>query len=712
MDKFEKLINKTIDGRYRIQNVVGVGGMAYVLRAEDLALKRTVAIKILNDEFRSDQEAVKRFVNESKAVSILDQENIVKIFDVAIHEDLKYIVMEYIDGITLKDYLNKKGALGWKEAIHYTLQILAGLEHAHDKGIIHRDVKPQNIMLLRDGKIKITDFGIAKLPNNEPITMTDKAIGTVNYISPEQASGGKVDAYSDIYSVGVMLYEMVCGRLPFVADSPVAVAMMQVSHEPTAPRELMPDIPIGLEQIILKAMSKTPDDRFSSAGAMIKALEYFKANPNIIFTEKPHERSDPKTAAPSPADTAVKTGKKRSGRSMLPIISGVTLAFFIVAIASVVILVTKVFNVDADDIHSNGSDYNFSFLDKILAGGETEAGHEIIVPDLTGQIYDDALKEQLLQQNFRVLNVKYITFDELPKNQIVKQDPEPNAVRMLNANAKYYDLSITVNKGADEIEMPDLTLTAFNSAKTDLTNLGFNRLNIIREDEFSDTVTEGFVIRTEPAPDELVDVAKNTKITLYVSKGQKVKTTTVPLVAQLSVDDAKKAILNSNLSLGSVTYVISDLPVGTVVKASKDAYTVVPEKITKIDLFVSAGNGMPVPQPKNDAEQDDDLDPSHPSADAEGGQQEQGEPDRQAITPDDIGAGTVSEPIQGNQDGVTGQDGTPEEQPQPVVPPSGPSRENPSGEDPAGEDPAGQRSENTHNADVDGASDHGLDLAP
>ena len=193
-------------------------------------------------------------------------------------------IMEFVDGITLKDYIDKVGALGWKEAVHYVRQILNALSHAHEKGIVHRDIKPQNIMLLRDGTVKVTDFGIAKTPTSESLTMTDKAIGTVNYISPEQASGGKVDEKSDLYSVGVMLYEMLTGKLPFVAESPVAVAMMQVSEEPRSPRELNSQIPIGLEQIVIKSMSKDPSARFSSAASMEKALEYFLNNPSVVFS--------------------------------------------------------------------------------------------------------------------------------------------------------------------------------------------------------------------------------------------------------------------------------------------------------------------------------------------------------------------------------------------------------------------------------------------
>ena len=279
----DKYTGKRLDGRYEIQELIGVGGMAMVYKAYDTVDDTTVAIKILKDEFLGNSEFIRRFKNESKAIAVLSHPNIVKVNDVSFGDKIQYIVMEYIDGITLKEYIGHQHNIPWKEAVHFTVQILQALQHAHEKGIVHRDMKPQNIMLLQDGSIKVTDFGIARFSDNETRTMTDKAIGSVHYIAPEQARGDNTDGKADIYSVGVMLYEMLTGKLPFEADSAVSVAIMQMQNEPTPLREINDKIPEGIEEITLKAMRKDPNQRYGSAGEMLEAIEIFRRNPSVRF---------------------------------------------------------------------------------------------------------------------------------------------------------------------------------------------------------------------------------------------------------------------------------------------------------------------------------------------------------------------------------------------------------------------------------------------
>ena len=268
----DNLIGRRLDGRYLIQSLVGVGGMANVYRGVDEKTGNAIAVKVLKEEFLDNEELVRRFKNESKAISILSHPNIVKVYDVSVTDRLQYIVMEYVDGITLKEYLKQRGgALTWKETVYFATQVLGALQHAHAKGIIHRDVKPQNIMLLADGSIKMMDFGIARFSRAQSQTVSDKAIGSVHYISPEQAKGDRTDARTDIYSVGVMLYEMLSGRLPFDGDGAVSIAIMQISDKPKPLAQVAPNVPEGLRQITEKAMEKDPAKRYQSAQEMLDA---------------------------------------------------------------------------------------------------------------------------------------------------------------------------------------------------------------------------------------------------------------------------------------------------------------------------------------------------------------------------------------------------------------------------------------------------------
>lgn len=265
----DNYVGKRLDGRYEIQEIIGVGGMSVVYKAYDNVDDRIVAVKILKEEFLNNDDFKRRFKNESKAIALLSHENIVKVYDVNFGEKLQYIVMEYIDGITLKEFINKQGSITWNDALFFMTQILRAVQHAHDKGIVHRDIKPQNIILLPNGNLKVTDFGIARFSRSDTKTLTEQAIGSVHYISPEQAKGEYTDEKADIYSIGVVLYEMLSGKVPFEADSAVSVALMQVNSNAEELRKINPDIPLGLEQICFHAMQKNPADRYQSATEML-----------------------------------------------------------------------------------------------------------------------------------------------------------------------------------------------------------------------------------------------------------------------------------------------------------------------------------------------------------------------------------------------------------------------------------------------------------
>ena len=619
-NSYDKLINRIIDKRYKIENVVGVGGMAYVLKAQDITTGRDVAVKILSDEYRDDERAVKRFINESKTVSMLDHENIVKILDVVIGDEMKYIVMEFIDGITLKDYIDRIGTLSWKEAVYYTKQILRALSHAHEKQVIHRDIKPQNIMLLSDGTVKVTDFGIAKIPNAESITMTDKAIGTVNYISPEQASGSDVDFRTDIYSTGVMLYEMVTGRLPFIADSPVAVAMMQVSNEPIAPREINAQIPVGLEQIILKAMRKSPDDRFAGASAMLKALDYFTENPDVVFAggSSAVGTGGEKVKKPVYEDEEKKKARMkkyvRGSRSMFPIVAGVAASFALVGVIFVIVWVLPFFKGAAQtggegsaiDVIENGFS---TAVDRILGvEGSGAEDKKVTVGSFVGRKYDESLVTEMESLGFSADTVNYVRNAKFGANEVVRQEPEEGAVRLKSDDGRLIPVTLYVNIGKEEMEMPDCTLQFVTDAKKiirsdvnalTVTELPADAIQVV--EEYHDSYPAEYVIRTEPAAGSVVQLSGETHFTLYVSKGQKISNTVVPELEGLKLAEAKQKILSAKLALGKIYHEESAaVGAGLVMKASHAPGETVAQGITAIDLWVSIGSSEPIvaePQP-------------------------------------------------------------------------------------------------------------------
>lgn len=552
MENYEKYVGTIFDGRYRIQRIIGLGGMAVVFEAEDLLMHRTVAVKMLKEGVGDDATSVKRFINESKAVSMLSHPNIVSIYDVSVREDLKYIVMEHIRGITLKNYMSRKGKLPVREAVSFTEQILRALDHAHSKGIIHRDIKPQNIMLLKNGMIKVADFGIAKLPSAETVTVTDKAIGTVYYISPEQASGKPIDPRSDLYSVGVMLYEMVTGTLPFSADSPVSVALMQIHNTPRPPRALCPELPLGLQQIILRAMEKDPDRRYQSAREMLRHIVALKNNPDTIFNlsgaQKEEEEEDP-----------MPMRKRKEKATMLPIITGVLTAFLLV-----------------------GAVTGFYIMSRVIKAQKADAAQTIKVENFVGQVYNEEMQASMPAEYH--VTVEYRYDEDSEPDTVLEQNPKPGEQRNVIAGKQYCELTLTLSRGAQSFALENYAILDARMVSLEMERLG---LKSTVTEEYNDTVLEGYVIRTEPAAGETV--TSGDMITLVVSKGQKVEYVSVPDFRGMARADALRLLYSTPLSLGKVTYVKSELEEGSVVSQSRPVGTQVPSGAT-IDFEVSAGS--------------------------------------------------------------------------------------------------------------------------
>lgn len=551
----DKYVGKRLDGRYEIKEVIGVGGMAYVYKAYDSIDDRTVAVKILRDEYLANEEFTRRFKNESKAIAILSHPNIVKVYDVSFGERLQYIVMEYIDGITLKEYIEQQQDIKWKEAVHFTVQILRALQHAHDKGIVHRDIKPQNIMLLPDGTIKVTDFGIARFSRNEirATSATDKAIGSVHYISPEQARGDITDEKADIYSTGVMLYEMLTGRLPFEADSAVSVAIMQLQSEPKLPREINPSIPEGLEEITIKAMQKDPAKRYQSAAEMLYDIDEFKRNPSIHFEYKYFVDETPtrfveaitkvkgETAleeTPEEVDELAEEGaeEEKKGPPVLPILAAIAGAFVVVGLIFVAII--------------------FIF-------GLVDPGKENIeVENFVGKTLEEVTNNEEYAKLYKFNPPEQEYSNEYDKGVICKQNPKPGTSKKIKV-----EITLTVSMGKRTVQIPEVQENEHKDVVVSrITAAGFvPQLTQMT----SDTVAKDRVVKTVPAfPDQ---AEEGSVVVIYVSTGEEEpEPISVPNVINLGLEDAKTQLRNAGFIVNdpAVKYVNDKSPKGTVLQQS------------------------------------------------------------------------------------------------------------------------------------------------
>ena len=530
----DKYTGKRLDARYEIQELIGVGGMAIVYRAYDIVDNKTVAIKILKDEFLGNKEFIRRFKNESKAISVLSHPNIVKVYDVSFGTKIQYIVMEYIDGITLKEFISQKKSVDWKDAIYFVIQILSALNHAHSKGVIHRDIKPQNIMLLEDGTIKVTDFGIARFSRNETQTMTDRAIGSVHYISPEQAKGSVIDEKADIYSVGVMMYEMLTGKLPFEADNAVSVAIMQMQAKPKSLREINPDIPIGLEQITLHSMEKNPVNRYHSAEDMMSDLEKVQNDPSTHFDYKYFIDNSPTKYMDSVGksknsnygddynykDNNEEKEKTQKSKSKV-IISGIAIGVMIFALI-------------------------FVFFTMFKSCGNSLA-KDVDVPNFIGMKLSDVQNNPEYKFVWKVESVYDSTKSE---GIIIDQDPSPNSKKVKEGST----ITLKVNSSGVLVTVPPLNGLTEDVAKSKLANVGLKSevLMIV-----NDSVDAGIVCDSDPK--EGSRVTSESTVKLYISKGKSDETVVIPDVLNKTLSTAKNEITSAGLKVSeNIIYEESD----------------------------------------------------------------------------------------------------------------------------------------------------------
>lgn len=555
MENNDKYIGTLLDDRYEILQVIGEGGMAIVYRALDHRLNRDVAVKIMRDEMAADEEFRRRFCTESHAVAMLSHPNIVAVYDVSHNDNVEYIVMELVDGITLKQYIERKGVVAWKEVVHFTKQISKALAHAHERGIIHRDIKPQNIMLLRDGTIKVGDFGIAAL-ENEVYENNGEAIGSIHYIAPEQARGECPDARSDIYSLGVMMYEMLTGGLPFTGNTLGEIAVQHMNAKPVPPHEKNPEIPLELERITLKAMSAELSERYQSANELLSDLEAFIHTPVTIDGESAdYENPDVKPVRSSTELSRERYRLRRRRSDVVSFMSG-TFGLLVLAVALFAFL------------------WNF-WLKDVFSPAE-----RIALPNFEGSNYESIINNTELSSMYK-FNVIYISDDSVEPGIVISQSPAAGRSMMVTPSGIEVDL--TVNAGVSLTSVPDVLNTDYRDAMRNLRAAGFN---VEIENAASDSYTKDYVIATSPVAGEQLSSGSTVYIT--VSAGPEIQYVSMPNLVGSTEDSAISRIESSNLSYGGSDRVVSDYEAGTVIDQSISSSESVAEH-TKVYLTVSSG---------------------------------------------------------------------------------------------------------------------------
>ena len=598
----DQYIGKMLDNRYEILERIGTGGMAVVYKAKCHRLNRMVAVKILKADLAQDEDFRRRFNAESQAVAQLSHPNIVSVYDVSRGGDTEYIVMELIDGITLKQYMEKRGQLNWRESLHFITQIMRGLSHAHSRGIVHRDIKPQNIMVLRDGSVKVADFGIACLENSAQ-TLTQEALGSVHYISPEQARGDRTDARSDIYSAGVVLYEMLTGRLPFEGDSAVSVAIQHLSSIPLAPREINPDIPEQLELICMKAMASDIDRRYASADDMIADLEAFRKNPGVsldfeledLRPEEEDEPTRPIRISPSHgAASAVQQQYKappahgrehrrdydddepRGGKKQTVLL--VIVGILAVALAAVL-------------------------FRSVLGSIEPPVSEQYVVPSVLGCTVEEAREKDGVKDIFTITVKEDPVYSDYPIGSIARQDPAEGEYR----KGDNCVITVWLSAGEETGEMPYVLNKTVQEAKADMRNL-IEKYDLViddTEEQFSEDVTERYIISSDPEFGE--PLRKGQTVKLVVSKGPELKDVPVSNFVGMIYGDSKTTELLQKSKLtctdADVEIVDSDRPGGEIIWQSLTPGDTVKEWDT-IKFQVSSGLAAasitdPIPLPQD-----------------------------------------------------------------------------------------------------------------
>ncbi|MDO5150185.1 MAG: Stk1 family PASTA domain-containing Ser/Thr kinase [Oscillospiraceae bacterium] len=593
----DKNIGVMLDGRYEIKKRIGVGGMADVYRAYDRSEGRDVAVKILKNEYTKNDEFLQRFKNESKAVSMLSHPNIVKVLDVGYNEEMRFIVMEYIDGITLKDYIEMKGRLDWNETSHLVIQILRALGHAHDRGIIHRDVKPQNIMMFEDGTIKVMDFGIAKFTYELGITATAQTIGSVHYISPEQASGKMTDGTSDIYSVGIVLYELLTGRKPFDTENPLTVALMQMNDIPVRPRSINPDISVGVEEIILKAIEKNPSDRYHTARDMINDIEMMKNNPDHVFGYKfssfPEETDNNETEDikihPEPDSDAVQKdeeevdyldydpdeatpnyfidSRRRERDKNLSVpdnpeietVSGNKLLTRLATIGTVIAMITIVAVISG-------------FVSKIIHKNDPST---FPMPSLIQYNYDDMVKKYSGKLIITVEGEP--VYSEYVADTIVYQSIDAGT-----EIEKGTEVFVNISNGKNTSIVPEVDGLSSAQAVELINAAGFD---VVQNHIFNDIVEYDKVIRVSPVAGTEMEITG--KVTIYISKGKQTDAKILPNVVGKSKDEALRILKEAGYT-AEVEEKDDKAPEGQVFSQNFPGDTLV-NPSEKIIIYVSTG---------------------------------------------------------------------------------------------------------------------------